>query len=582
MNNTNRRVVAAGLFFANTVLLIAYLLAMRWHVHLPLALFWVAVILMIGTLVYQILKIRLSSGHTKLVLLEIAAICLVFHLIYQIPYYGIVGSDAYADMASAKSILFNGSILSDPLFTNDTSYFPMIHILGAQLSLVTDIDLFAVVKWFPSLLSIAIVPLLYLLVRNIFKEEKVALLSVLMFACLQHHILFSSLFIRETIALIFMVFCLLLTFSARYSKHSALYYTLAILCLGATVIAHHLTSFMLAVFLLIHFLVTKASDQSSMRKAYFGDNITGERVPGSLIFLAFVGPLVYWTFAVQFPLHDLASLIKDIFAPEMYGTNTMAETQEISRTSIQTTSGYLIFYGFYFFILAFGGILIYRLTIARKNNWQIEIYSFTLFLFLIGLIGLGSLYLVPARAYPDRFLAFGWLFGFPPLVLAILQFKRESFRICGTLLLISFMALNIFMIDHTAWDAGFEGVPPAPSKEDYVLAERFDFSTKELLGAEHLVGAHRMNWMAIYDVHDADREQYLNIFGSTNSHLAECAWVIVNKEALRLEQKWNPEPRTSTIAEMEQLVSQGSNDINKIFESNNLAVFKPIYQDNGR
>ena len=89
----------------------------------------------------------------------------------------------------------------------------------------------------------------------------------------QHHILFSSLFIRETIALVLAVGCLYLYFSARSSAHPATYYALSIISLAGTVLAHHLTGFMLLILLLIHVLVTKASELPFLRRTYFGDNI---------------------------------------------------------------------------------------------------------------------------------------------------------------------------------------------------------------------------------------------------------------------------------------------------------------------
>ena len=60
---------------------------------------------MLGSVVYQLTQFELSSGYAAVILLEIATICLVFHLIYQIPYYGLRGSDIYQDLASTKDIL---------------------------------------------------------------------------------------------------------------------------------------------------------------------------------------------------------------------------------------------------------------------------------------------------------------------------------------------------------------------------------------------------------------------------------------------------------------------------------------------
>jgi len=77
---------------------------MRWNIYFPVIFFWIAISIMIGTILYQSLKIEIFPYHAKIVLLEIAIASIVFHLIYQIPYSGLRGLDVYKDMACAKGI----------------------------------------------------------------------------------------------------------------------------------------------------------------------------------------------------------------------------------------------------------------------------------------------------------------------------------------------------------------------------------------------------------------------------------------------------------------------------------------------
>jgi hypothetical protein len=572
MRCLNSRVSTVGIFFAATALLIVYLLSIRWHIYLPVAVFWVAIALMIGTILYQVLRSELSPSYVKVVLLEIAVTCLVFHLIYQIPYYGLRGSDAYIDLASAKAILSTGFVKGDPQYFNGTAHWPMIHILGVQLSLITGIDLLSTAKWFPFLLGIALVPLLYLLVRAIFKKETIALLSALMFICLQHHILFSSLFVRETIAIVLMVCCLYLCFSARSSGRLVTYYVLLIVCSVGVILGHHLTSFMLAIFLFAHFLVTNGSELPLLRRRYLGDNVTGEKIPVSFMLFTIVAITAYWL-GVVMEAHDLGDIlfayIKSLFDASP-GLTSYAVSANIASTSLQTIRGYILYYGFYFFMLTFVIILLYGL-IPRLRAARIEALSFSLFVFICGIGGLIALYvqrywIVP---YPDRFLMFGWLIGFPPLVATIMNRKHRLFRRIGIVLLAAFMLFNIYQIEPIAWDARYEDVPSATSEEDYALANALDFSTGEIAANAHTP-------LAIYDIHNNLARDVLS-----NINLSQYEWVVVQKEALRLEQKWNPQPRTEAIAGMEQLNKEGSPERNKIYESNNLSVFKlrePSYE----
>lgn len=562
MKYLNNKIITVGIFFAATALLILYLLSIRWHIYLPVTLFWVAVSSMLGIIIYQSLKIELSSSYTKVVLLEIVVTGVVLHLIYQIPYYGLRGWDIYRDMASVKAILSSGLVRGAPQYVTEYSYFPAIHIFGAVLSLITHIDLFSVVKWFPSLLDLALVPLLYLLVRSIFNEEKIALLSALLFACLQQYILTSSLFIRQTYALVLAICCIYLYLSAKNSPHSTTNLVLSIICFIGTVFAHHLTSFMLLVFLLIHLLVTKASKVTFLQRTYFRDNITGAKVSITFSLIAFTALFAYWMYVVSFPLQTLSRLLLEVFTPGKWGTNTYAEVADISAATIQTVRGYIMFYGFYFFTAIFGIILLYRLF-PRAKNRRIEVYSFTLFLFLCGVVGFLSLYIIAAAAYPHRFLLFGWLFGFTPLVVAILKSKIKWRRRVGIFLLITFMLLNIYMIDPKAYDPRTEGSALVTSEENYALANTFDFSGGQIFGFQNSI-------MAIYSVH--------NNLGTTITlsevNLTKFDWIIIEKEDLELLKKQYQEPRPETIAALQNLSIEFPLDYNKIYESDSLQVFK--------
>jgi len=380
---------------------------------------------------------------------------------------------------------------------------------------------------------------------------------------LQNHILFSSLFIRETIALVLAVCCVYLYFKAKSSAHPVAYCSLSIMCLVGTVFAHHLTSFMLSLFLLIQFLVYKACELPFLRRTYFGDDIAGEEVTSSFLSISFVAILTYWMYVVVSPLHTLVTFAKEIFAPSQLGAASYGEVTGITTTLPHSLRGSVLFYGFFFFLLIFIIILLYGLLPRLRHN-RIETLSFTLFLFLCGIGGLMSLYLITIRVapFPDRFMTFGWLFAFAPLVAIILSRKKQWLRGVGIFLLFLFMLYNIYQITPTAWDAKAEGGQVAPSEEDYALANTFDFSSGE-------IAAHENNLLAIYDVSNNLGENFFE-----NIDLSGYDWVILQQEALRLEQKYHPEPETEAIAEMRQLEKEGSPDRNKIYQSSNLSVFK--------
>ena len=360
-------------FFASTTLLVIYLLSMRWQVYLPILLFWLVIALNLVTIVYQIFRIKLSPSFVAIVLLEIAITSYFFHMIFQIPSYGLFGSDSYVDLASTKDIIVSGHLMGAPQYFTEASSFPIIHLFGASLAMITGIDLFSVAKWFPSLFDAILVPLYYLFIRSVFKEKRIALISSLLFVCLQNHIAFSSLFIRQTYGLILAVLCVYFYFSANHSPTPKTNGALSITCLILTVFTHHLTGFMLSIFLLVHLLVTRAFDYPFFRKVYSKNNIKGEKITKYFLLLTFVTLFTYWLFAVvqsplyTTPINALASLAKNIFTIESWGANTYAVSAGITGAQIQSIRGYFIFYGFYLFNAIFILMLLYGLMPRAKN-----------------------------------------------------------------------------------------------------------------------------------------------------------------------------------------------------------------------
>ena len=569
MKHLRLKISTIGIFFAGSVLLLGYLLSIRYYFPLPVFIFWIAIGTMISTIFYQCLRIKLSPSWVKVILFEIVTASVLFHLIYQIPYYALRGWDAYMDMASAQGILNSNFILGDPEYVDDTSYWPMIHLLGVQSSLITNIELFDIVKWLPSFLSIAMVPLLYLLMKRVFKYQRVALLSVFLFVVLQHHILFGSLFVRETIALALAACCLYLYFSAEQSTQPRTYRALSFMCLMLVAVAHHLTSFMVLAFLLIHFIVTKVSEGAfkipTMKRIYSRNGLAGQNMIGIFLLVSFVSFFGYCAYVAIQPLATLTTFGEDLTAVEQWGENTYAQSAGISAAAIQTIRGYIIFWGFYSLHLLLGLILVFMLLPIIARPRRLETYSFTFFLFFCGLVGLISMFLVEGALFPDRYLMFGWMFACAPLVLAILKMRPRLIRPAGTSLLIVFMLFNIYMIESTAWDlkASEEEVPSAASEEDYALANTFEFS-------EGTMTAHQNNRVAIYHM-----DNYLSL--DELSLPTDYDWIIVQKKSVELERKHYPDPRTEAIAELRELEQCGSASHDKIYESRNLAVFSDLY-----
>ena len=104
------RIHTVAIWGIGVILLFTYLLSIRFNnLHFPPTItFWLAIVIIIGTLVFQIIKFGLSSSFAKVVIVEILITNFAFHMIYQIPYLGFVGSDSYFAGSLIRGVLSEG------------------------------------------------------------------------------------------------------------------------------------------------------------------------------------------------------------------------------------------------------------------------------------------------------------------------------------------------------------------------------------------------------------------------------------------------------------------------------------------
>jgi hypothetical protein len=559
----NRNISTIGIFIAAIFMLIIYLLGVRYHNYLPTPIFFISIALIVATLIYQCLALKLDRNLALIIVAEIAMSNIVFHLIYQMSGYGLYGSDAYVDLSTLKGILSSGFVSGDPQFSQLTDFFPMIHILAAQLSIVTKIDFLHVAKWFPSLIDVAMIPFLYLLIRHLFKQEKVALLSILLFTVLQHHMLFSSLFIRETMALVFTICCLYFYFSANDSQHPVLYRALSIFFLVGVIFTHHLTCLMLIILLIVHILVSEYTRLPIMERTYSKENITGEKVTISFFLIAVVATSMYWVTHVIFTIKYMALFARDLISIGSWGQSTYLELTGISNAALPSVRYYFLIYGSYFCFIIFG-LIIYRLVLFSKR-FQKEIYSFFVYLILCALAGIAFTFILPRTIIGDRFLMYGWLFGVGPLFVAIFQSKQKWILRIGVSIVVVFVFINLFTIHPSLWNSQATTTSSMPSQEDYSMAKTMNVSQRTVLSTSNEI-------LAIFDIQNQRGTDVFGLQGLLNMN--DYQWVIINSVTTNQSEGIVYKFTADALSSMRNLNTVGDVYHNRVYESNNISVLE--------
>ncbi len=565
LKSLNATISTPVIFTAASITLLLYLLGLRFHAYLPVPLFLISIGIIISVIIYQIGFLKLEGRFVNVVLFEITVANLLFHLIYQIPGYGLWGSDAYSDFASMKSILESGFIMGIPEYVQITSYFPILHVIGTQVTLVTNVDSLEVAKYLPSILDMVIVPLFYLFVVQLFKNKKAALLGALLFICLQHRSTFGSFFIRETIGVILAFGFVYLYTAAKSTQHVIVYRILAIVMLACTVLAHHLTSMMIIIFLIIHFIITNTGILKRVKNKVFPNDIHGETVSFTILILATVITFTYWVTTVIVPLRALASFVSDLLTPATWGKGTYVDLTGLGFI-LPTFRYYVLVYGSYFCYLTFGLLLLGRLK-PKAGSRHLEMYSFTAYLIVCGILGIISFFLIPATVIGNRFLTFGWLFAFGPLVVAITEYRHKWLVRFSIVIVVFFLFSNMFTIHPTEWNPNESGSGATASFQDFILADTIDFSHGRIL-------ANLNNITAIY--YKQNVQNGTNIYTITrNISIYNYDWIIINRTGLDEEGLYS-KATFDVISELRKLYEEGSPSYYIAYESDNLLVLKSI------
>ncbi len=525
------KALSVGLFIAGIALLLAHELSISAGIAFPPAVFWASVAIIIGSLVFQIIRFALSGSFANVILFEILAANFAFHMIYIIPYPGLYGGSPNLDWWALNHFLEQGS------FDLALRPFPGFDTLNGSLSLVTGIDTFNATKYFPSLLDTFLILLLYLFLRSILKNAREALLAVLLFTTLFFHVWLFSTYHWEVLGIFLVILTLYLYVIVGKRPGAAAGIGLSVICLVSLIFSHHLSSLYVVSFLVIYMIVYHV----------LGVLYKGERrdFAISFVILAAVIAFAYYVYVYVAAIRDIAEFGRSLFQVSEFGQESYSEWVVVANITIRD---YVEQYGFYAFHAIFALIILYNLVFTNKRQdvW----YSFTaMFLLFWGAVGLLLMYVVPrdfGRLAADRTLVFGWLFGFAPRVAGILRRHYRWLLGLGISILVGFMFFGIYMISPIQWNPAAEQANATATSEEFALAEAIDFTGKTGLFSGQTTLMAIYNTSSFYNQHTKWHpgvSQYLIPLAVTTNlafgyeEYPELDWVILKKRYMDKEKE---------------------------------------------
>jgi hypothetical protein len=487
-----------------------------------LLIFWCAILLMIGVVIYQIFFFT----NKTFILFEIFFIYLFLHLIFVFGYYGLHGSDSYYDYGIFKEILNTNKFI----LKSGVNGYPILHIFSSIIYFFTNINTMLIAKFLPSLISSLIVFPIYLVGVKIYHDERIALLSSLIFGTIPQFMSFDSNYVREIFGLFMMILFFYFIGTSIRVKFSS-YYLMVFILIPIIIISHHLSSF-LFLFLMITYLIVsfvllyfnKIMKYVKSKIQIMGIDQAKINYRLLLIVILFsISLLAYWFYVYGI---DLVGLLESFILDALgirnspSGGGTYAEAINLGAPII-TVKGKIIYYGFFFFVFLFSILLIIKIFIKIIYN-KIEDSTFIIFYFFSMALGFSTLFLISGAVIPDRFLPFAFLFGLLPLTDFILVLKKNIGKKIITIILISFIVFNLYNIDTHNYTYNASFTEGAVKEGEYLIANHISFPKKyygyiavvaaiyDIQGIEQRAGGMDLSFIKIPDFRNSSSMAVIN------------------------------------------------------------------------
>jgi hypothetical protein len=480
--------ISVIIFIILSTILFSYLYLARYENQNEI-IFWFLIIGLMSTIFLQGILSKFNGNEVYILLFELLILNILLHGIFQFPFYLNYGTDSHYETNIATSVINSGHIQ----FNTDLSLWPILHILAASSSYLTNIDILTLTKYMGILIDFSVPILLFvffkLLIFNEKQKSQISFLAVLVYITITNHIEFNATFIKETMALPIMI--MILYFYYKRFQNSNIWLSVILIILVAEIaFTHHFSSFMIILILLTimiyGFITDKIYESKFSFKSKFIFNIKFKNVPvkNNLILYTIVVILAYWVFIALLPVTTFSFFISNLIHPSI---PTYSDMANITVGQFATLKGYIVFYGFFIFNGIFASILLIKYNSIKR------IYPFVLVLFICGIIGFVGTFIASVYINPDRLITYGWLFGTLPLLLAIFKINNFKIKKICMLLIFLFLLFNVFQISSSYYTES-SNIFLQPTPQDYVGIEKINMSNGNILSYQN-------DKMAVIDIY---------------------------------------------------------------------------------
>jgi hypothetical protein len=216
-------------------------------------LFWLGQVLILVPVAARLLSRRhLSNGNTVMLI----AVLTVAEYLIKVNYtpLGFAFNDEFLHWRNTTNMLATGKLFEQNYGLPVGTYYPGLEEVTSALVSATGLSVFEAGLIVAGIAHLLFICFLYLAFCVAIRSHRIAGIAVLLYSATPSLTSFNSMFVYETPALAFLAMCIvagLRSATDRSPNERRRWFIIAVLCILATVITHHVTSYMLTAFLIL-------------------------------------------------------------------------------------------------------------------------------------------------------------------------------------------------------------------------------------------------------------------------------------------------------------------------------------------
>ena len=235
------------------------------------ALYWLGQVLILVPIGARLISRRQMSNGSTITLLAVLTIAEYLLKVNYSP-LGFAFNDEFLHWRGTTNMLQSGKLFELNYGLPIGTHYPGIEEVTSALISATGLSVFEAGLIVAGVAHLLFICFLYLAFCVAIRSHRIAGVAILLYYSAPSLTSFNSMFVYETLALAFFGMCLVAGLRSAVEKSSSVrtrWFIVAVLCIFATVITHHVTSYMLTAFLIL-LAVASAVTGSRKTAARFG------------------------------------------------------------------------------------------------------------------------------------------------------------------------------------------------------------------------------------------------------------------------------------------------------------------------